>query len=151
MNRIVSISCFLLVFVFGYTGLVKLFDHEGTQEQMMQSPFINIFAKYLSWIIPVTELLIVGLLLLKRTLILGLYLSLLMMTIFTTYIYMMLNSPNYIPCSCGGIISLLTWRQHFWLNLLLLTISALSIIIATKRKDTKHSQLETSAFQATIL
>jgi hypothetical protein len=46
---------------------------------------------------------------------------------------MFLLSP-YLPCSCGGLIEALSWRQHIFFNLAVMAISLLLFINKNKKK-----------------
>lgn len=129
MKKIVFVDlvCSMLVFLFIYTGLLKAINRDVFETQMLKSPFITNYARALSWLVPYQELSVVGLLLFKATRKWGLYLSFTLLTLFTEYIIGMLRYSPFLPCSCGGIVSKLSWTGHSILNggLLLLTILAI--------------------------
>jgi uncharacterized membrane protein YphA (DoxX/SURF4 family) len=52
---------------------------------------------------------------------LGLYLSLILMSAFTTYIFIILNYSDFVPCSCGGILKKLGWTEHLIFNAVCIT------------------------------
>jgi hypothetical protein len=54
--------------------------------------------------------------LLPRFRTLGLYASFTLLGLFTIYIITVLTSDHPTPCSCGGIISSLGWREHILFN-----------------------------------
>ena len=81
------------------------------------------------WAIPAGELLISAALIIHRTRTAGLYLSLFLMLLFTGYIFMMLKYSTYLPCSCGGILSSMSWRHHFIFNLAFTGVTLLGIVI----------------------
>jgi hypothetical protein len=72
----------------------------------------------------------------KRTRLAGLYLSFFLMLLFTGYVFIMLRYSSYLPCSCGGVLSMMTWKQHFIFNLVFTGLSLAGIIVqnATTRK-----------------
>jgi hypothetical protein len=49
------------------------------------------------------------------------------MCIFTVYIGCMLLFAPDLPCSCGGIIRQLSWKQHLLLNLFLLVLAGIAV------------------------
>lgn len=116
-NLIVESSCLLLIVLFSYAAVSKITDYSNFKLQLGQSPFIEYFSPLLTWAVPIVELIAVGLLLFNRSKLAGLYLSLFLMTLFSAYIYAMLHYSYYIPCSCGGVLNKLDWREHLWLNL----------------------------------
>ncbi len=122
----IEITTALLVLVFLYTGIVKLKDHDGFIGQMQANPLLNPFREYISWIVPVSELAIAGLLIIPRMRKKGLLYAAMLMAIFTLYIAYMLATASKLPCTCGGIISKMSWRGHFWFNSSLTIMAFLS-------------------------
>lgn len=134
-TRIIVSSIALLILLFTYTGLSKLIDRNSFQLVMSKSPVIGKYAAALSWSIPLIELSIIFLLLIPATKKIGLWASLILMSIFTIYIaYILLFSPR-LPCSCGGVIQQLSWKNHLLFNTIFIILPALSI------KLYKHHQL----------
>lgn len=125
---------FLLIFLWTYAAASKLFNYEQSRMQMMNQIFPAIINQILLWAVPVSELLIAGLLLFTRWRKLGLLLSSVLLVLFSIYIILVMNNAfARIPCSCGGIISKLSWGQHLVFNGLFLTLS-LSGWIAFNKK-----------------
>ena len=116
-NTIVELISALLLFLFTYTALSKLLDFEKFKYQVSQSPFITNISWLVIWSIPLAELIISIFLLFKRTRLAGLYLSFFLMLLFTGYVFIMLRYSSYLPCSCGGVLSIMSWKQHFIFNL----------------------------------
>lgn len=125
------ISC-LLIFLFIYASVSKLKAYKVFEVQLSKSPFITSFAGILTWALPTIELITAVFLGFRALRLCGLYLSLFLMTLFTAYLVAMLNFSYYIPCSCGGVLSGLTWKQHIVFNLFFLLICIIGIIIRSK-------------------
>lgn len=123
-----------IIFLFIYAAISKLFDYQNSQLQLSKSPFITEHASVLVWAVPAMEIFISLLLVFKRTRIVGFYASLFLMTVFTAYIYAMLHYSYYIPCSCGGILSHMDWRTHFWFNVVFVVLSIAGIILSLTEK-----------------
>lgn len=115
-NTIAEFISALLIILFIYTGLNKLMDVEKFKQDIGRSPFIENMADFIAYPLPIGELLLSLLLIIKRTRLLGLYLSISLMALFTGYIWLMLNYAYDLPCSCGGIISKLSWNGHLVFN-----------------------------------
>ena len=128
-NTIVEIIASLLVFLFIYAALSKLLDFNKFKYQLGQSPFITNISRIVVWVIPLSEILVSIALMIKRTRVAGLYLSFFLMLLFTGYIFMMLHYSPYLPCSCGGILSSMSWKQHFIFNLFFTGLSLLGILV----------------------
>ena len=110
-----------LVILFAYTGMSKLLNH-NTFLAGIRLPQ----ALFISYAIPVVEIITALLLCFKITKALGLWCSVILMGAFTIYVVFLLSGNN-LPCSCGGVISKMNWHQHLYFNgiFLLLSITAL--------------------------
>ena len=84
----IEIICFLYILLFVYASAIKLVDVQQFITQLLQSPVLMAFAKWLAILVPVTELVIVGALLFPRFRLLGLYGALAMMTMFYPFLCM---------------------------------------------------------------
>lgn len=134
---IVEVIAALLVFLFIYAALSKLLEFDKFKYQLSQSPFIANSSRFIVWVIPFVEILISVLLISKRTRFAGLYLSFFLMLLFTGYLFIMLKYSSYLPCSCGGVLSYMSWKQHFVFNLVFTGLS-LSGIMMQDRIQTKN-------------
>src|ERR1700736_2279470 len=137
-NTIVEIISALLVFLFIYAALSKLLDFDKFKYQLSQSPFITNISWFVVWAIPLGEILISICLLIKRTRVAGLYFSFFLMLLFTGYLFIMINYSSYLPCSCGGVLSNMSWKQHFMFNLAFTGLSLSGIIIQNINSDKSH-------------
>lgn len=126
-NNIVSIICYIYVVLFIYTATSKLLDFGQFKIQLGQSPIITAYADWVVWGIPLIELVIAGLFLFPRLIRTALYSSFSLMTMFTTYIILILNFSDYIPCSCGGVLEKLGWTEHIVFNLVFIVIAAIGV------------------------
>jgi hypothetical protein len=127
----VMIECVvaLLIMLFLYASISKFLDFKTFIDQMNNQPLPNSWTPFLVWCIPCGEIAISIALLFDHTRLLGLYASLILMILFTIYTsIVLLHFFPYVPCSCGGVIQKLTWRQHLALNLFFVTLSVLGII-----------------------
>lgn len=129
----------LLFILFVYAATSKLIDYKRFTFQMDSQPFDDRFTPLLVFGVPLTEFVIAAMLIFKRTLLPGLWASLILMLMFTGYIILIkLNYFGKIPCSCGGVISQLNWTQHLFFNLFFVLISAAGIVL--RRKQLQASQ-----------
>lgn len=130
----------IFIFLFTYTALSKLFDFTSFKNVLHQSPLIGKMNLIVAWALPLAELATSALLFFPRTRLAGLYGSLLLMILFTMYLgYMILFTPN-LPCSCGGVLRQLTWRQHVWFNLFFTGLAAFSIWL-TRQKTQQEPKI----------
>jgi hypothetical protein len=126
--RWVRVIASLFIFLFVYTAVSKLFQFELFQSTLYKSPLIGERAGFIAYSLPVIELFVAALLFFNRTLNFGFYLSFLLMVLFTAYISYMLLFEKNLPCSCGGILYILTWRQHLIFNCLFTGLAFIGIL-----------------------
>jgi hypothetical protein len=97
---------------------------------LLQQPFPNWWADLLFWLLPLIELGVVILLVWpkEKLLYLGIWLSFLLLSIFTLYIGLgVAGVYAQKPCGCGSVIKGLSWNQHLVFNLFFLFISLTGI------------------------
>ncbi len=126
---LIEISAALFILLWVYAGVSKLLDYQTFSVQLGKSPLLSGFEKWITVIIPMSELLIAGMLLTKRFRLTGMYASLLMMVMFTAYIIAILNFSYHIPCSCGGILNSLGWTEHLVFNIIFVLLAIGSIVL----------------------
>lgn len=125
----VTAVCYIYILVFTYAAASKLFDFQNFQIQLSQSPLISAFVVYVSWSVPLLELLFSLLLIIPRTRTIGLYACYFFMVMFTAYIFIILNYSSFVPCSCGGILEKLNWTQHLVFNLVLVFLALIALYL----------------------
>jgi hypothetical protein len=127
-RRIADVCAFSLVFLFVYTATSKLFQFSLFQVQLDRYPWIKHVATTLVWAVPAIELVAAGLLLARRVRRIGFYVSLALMGLFTVYLALMLGSEEHLPCSCGGVIAWMSWKQHLVFNLFFIGIAVAGLV-----------------------
>ena len=145
-KMVTEILASLLIILFVYAALSKLMDYNTFRVQLGKSPFITAFAGLIAWALPVSELAVALVLTFKYTRLAGLYASLFLLTFFTAYIYAMLHFSYYIPCSCGGVLSKMSWNQHLVFNVFFVAISIAGILLSTKQPTQLYQTVEAPMF-----
>ena len=112
----------LLIALFIYTACSKLIGYYIFWQQLSKIPLLGAWADFLSVFVPAFEILIAGLLIFPRTTMAGWWLAAVLLSIFSFYVAAMMLFAPKLPCSCGGIISTLTWKQHLVVNIILATL-----------------------------
>ena len=128
-NVIIEIICFLLILLFVYTGLSKLFNYAEFKSQLSRSPGLEDWSAVIAIVLPIAELITAGMLAVTMTRRAGLILSFTLIVLFTGYIIYMLLFEKNLPCSCGGVIKEMTWKQHLVFNIffLLMALAAMRL------------------------
>ncbi|MCE7054724.1 hypothetical protein LZF95_08570 [Algoriphagus sp. AGSA1] len=108
----------LLILVWTYTGLDKLIRWETSRKAFHNQTFPAELAEVLAFAVPFVELLIALLLLFSVSRWWGYLSSILLLTVFTTYVGLIwVGAFPRVPCNCAGILESLGWAEHFWMNL----------------------------------
>lgn len=128
MKNIPTFAGALLIGLFVYAAASKLADMDTFRGQLLNQPFPHGLAGILVYALPAAELLTAGLLLAPRTSRYGLRLSLGLLLAFTGYIALVkLHYWSRVPCSCGGILSHMSWTTHLFFNLFFILLTVLAL------------------------
>jgi len=125
----------IFIFLFVYTAVSKIIDHDSFVAVLSKSPLLGEFNNFISWTIPLVEIAISLLLFIPNFRRIGLLLSALLMSLFTLYIaYMLLFTPA-LPCSCGGVLKNLGWKEHLVFNSCFTVLAFISWRFSKTNKD----------------
>jgi uncharacterized membrane protein YphA (DoxX/SURF4 family) len=134
-----EIICALMFLLFLYSGLTKVIAFSEFSGEMHNQPFPYWFAEFVKWFIPPTELIIAAMLLFERLRLKAFYFFVGLMSLFTIYTgTVLLHFFRVIPCSCGGVIKQLNWKQHLVFNLFFVIISIVGIYIIKRNRKPKN-------------
>jgi uncharacterized membrane protein YphA (DoxX/SURF4 family) len=128
-STIVEIISVLFIILFLYTGISKLMEYGVFEEQIADSPILKPIAPVIAWGLPLTEFLVTILLIIPRWRLKGLYASLILMIAFTLYIGAIMTFNKELPCSCGGIISELSWQGHLVFNSIFILLAFTGVVL----------------------
>ena len=135
---LLEICTALLIILFVYTPASKLMTFHEYVLSMRAQPLQHWLSSFLTYAVPISELIAVVLLISGKFRKQGLYLSLGLLLIFTGYISLVqLNYYGRIPCSCGGVIRYMTWNQHLFFNLFFIAITGIAIWL--NKTNYKHT------------
>lgn len=132
-SAIIEIICFLFIVLFVYAALTKLLEYEKFKVQVSQSPLLSPFAGLVAWLVPAAELMISAMLMFPRVRLMGLYATFTLMVMFTGYIIAILNFSDYVPCSCGGVLEKLGWKEHLVFNIAFVILALTGIMLHSKQ------------------
>lgn len=120
----------LIISLMLYAGISKMADPALFAFQLQRSPvtLVNGNAHLLSWALPIAEICTGAAMLSSRFRKAALCTFIVMMAVFTGYIIYLLASGLKLPCSCGGLISQLSWHQHLLLNITFIAMGLLGIM-----------------------
>jgi len=136
---IIEVVCLLYIMLFVYAAVSKLLDFENFQVQLGQSPLLSAFAWWISWLVPMVELVISLLLCIPKFRTFGLFAAFSLMIMFTAYIFIVLHYSSFIPCSCGGILEKMSWSVHLGFNIVFLLLAAFAFLFQSAIKGKENS------------
>jgi putative oxidoreductase len=116
LTTVIEIISALFILLFVYTALSKLSEQGKFKWALGESILLSNYAGTIAWALPTVELLVALLLFIPRTRLWGLYASTVLMVIFTIYLGYMIAFDPKLPCSCGGVLQNMTWKQHLIFN-----------------------------------
>ncbi|WP_338356905.1 MauE/DoxX family redox-associated membrane protein [Yeosuana marina] len=125
---IIEIIRILFILLFVYAAVSKLLDFQKFRVQVGQSPILTSLGNWIIIFVPTIEILISICFMIPKLRLKAMYASLILMTIFTTYIVFILNFSPYVPCSCGGILDQMGWEGHLIFNLCFVLLSIIGIL-----------------------
>jgi hypothetical protein len=132
-----EVIALLFILLFAYTGLTKFLEGHRFYDNIRNSPILGgeTIASLASWMVPLAELAVAMLLIWKKTRLMGFYGAIGLILLFTGYTIAIVFFAPYRPCSCGGIISLLSWEQHLVINVILLLLAVSATLFSRKHKN----------------
>lgn len=134
---ILETICLLYVILFVYASVSKLLEFQNFQAQLGQSPLISAYTGFVSYSVLIVELLLALLLAIPKSRYVALLASFGLMLMFTAYIIVILNYSSFVPCSCGGILEELGWKEHLIFNITFTILAAIaSVLEATNKSKT---------------
>lgn len=145
-NYLPTIISYLLILLFVYAAVSKMLDFQNFQAELGQSPLLSAFTGYISYAVLIAEIIISILLSFSKSRVVGLYAAFTLMVMFTAYIVVILNYSSFIPCSCGGILEKMDWKDHLIFNIAFCLLPALGIIASTRHHQWKRNSLHEGQF-----
>jgi hypothetical protein len=140
-NISLNLIAALFIFLFTYTAISKLTEHDLFRNTLSKSPLIGSYAGFVSIVLPITELIVAALLFFPKTKLAGFISSLSLMFMFTGYLAWLLLFTKNLPCSCGGVLQQLSWLQHLWFNIFFTVLAGLGIYLHRRKRISFHSSL----------
>jgi len=126
-QKIISeVVALIIVIVLLYAAINKLIHYRSFRFLLGITPTLKGMVSALTFAIPILELSIGILILLQKTKLAGLYLSI---GLFIIYLVGMFQLKLYVPNIRGGILDRLSFTQYVILNTLLLVLAILGIVI----------------------
>lgn len=134
MKLFVTLTYSLLILLFSYTAFSKLADVEKFRYALSRSPLLSGSESIVAVLLPLIELFVSGLLYFESSRQKGFQASLILLLAFTIYLVCMLFTNKNLPCTCGGVIQQLNWREHIALNVFFILLTVTALLFHRKNK-----------------
>ena len=131
---VVEVISALFILLFVYAAVSKLLDFQKFRIELAKSPVLNAISGYTSVIVPSCEVLLSILLAIKRFQYFALYACFGLMVMFSCYIIVILKLSPYIPCTCGGILENMNWKQHLIFNIGYVILGIIGVLLYPSEK-----------------
>ncbi|MCA5004059.1 MauE/DoxX family redox-associated membrane protein [Sphingobacterium bovistauri] len=131
----------LLLLLWIPVTLDKIINFNNFQSGILRQPLPRYLTFFVISFLPIIETVTITLLLIDRLRLLGLFLSSILMAIFTSYVALaVIGTWEKLPCGCGSVISGLNWTEHLMFNIAYLVISLVGLTLGIKIKKDSISQ-----------
>ena len=148
LNIILSDLCTsLVVLLFTYAGASKLLQQDVFRIQLINVPVIKKYRDIFALTLPIFELLLAVLMIVKHTRVAGLVVSLVTLCIFIAYLSISLLTNSDLPCHCGGVINSLSWKQHIFFNLFFIVVATFGLYTQRSVKLSAKSSGRKNSYQ----
>nr|WP_121273269.1 MauE/DoxX family redox-associated membrane protein [Pedobacter schmidteae] len=134
---LVDFIAYLIALFFVLAVTSKLMHLDKFETQLAESPFLSVVAAPLHLLIPAFEILMILLLVQRKTRLLGLYTAFSWFVLFTYYIAFLLNTGVPLPCACGGLWLSVGWTTQMLFNMGCIIIAITAILLQTKIMTTR--------------
>jgi len=131
---VIELVSFLFILLFVYAAMSKVSHFQRFEVQVSQSPILTNIAWPVALGIPLVEIFIALMLALPRFRLIALYASFSLMVIFTVYIIVIMNFSSYVPCSCGGILSSMSWGTHLVFNVFFVALAVVGVLLQERKE-----------------
>lgn len=123
----------ICIFLFLFSGYEKLVTHAQFLKGLEKVAIVGKFAPIISWLVPISELVIGILMALTKTQKLGLYAFASLMALFTLYIGGVIIWTEQLPCHCNILVQQLSFPQHIIFNAAFIALALFAIRLMNKK------------------
>jgi uncharacterized membrane protein YphA (DoxX/SURF4 family) len=124
----------LFIALFMYTAVSKILNYQSFYATMDIMPALKGRAFMFAPAVIISEIIISVLLIIPVLKLWGLFLSLALMFVFTVYLMFAVAKGYVLPCSCGGVLRQLSWKQHVLFNIVFIILAMAGILSFLKQK-----------------
>jgi hypothetical protein len=133
-RTIIELVASVLIILFLYAAVSQLLFHNTYYTQINRAPFNSIFARIIAWALPACQLILAWLLWRPALRLAGLICSLVVVSIYTVYLFTMLPAGSHLACRCGELWQQASLEMNILFNLAVILLAALAIILTGRLK-----------------
>jgi len=125
----------MFIILFVYAGWIKLLDHCMFRNQLTAFDYINSFAGFLAWVVPLIHLGLALLFIWPGMRLWALGGTFILLLTYSVYIILILYRGVNVPCACSGLFKFTSWAGQLVMNTLFLAMAAAGIIFEISPKQ----------------
>lgn len=129
-KALVKLIAIVLAVLFAIAAVDKLEHYPKFHLQLQRFPVSLSVLYSQAWLIPVTELITAVLLLVPMTRVKGLFASLFLLSLYTLYLVIMLETRFYCTCNCGEPFQSLSLKVHIILTLASVFVTGVGVVLS---------------------
>lgn len=136
---VLDLVIYLYILLFFYTAFSKMITYRSFVKVLSELPLIGGIHLFLAGFLIGLEVAFGLLLIFPKTRIKGLWGALILMSCFTVYLGYHIMVRSKLPCSCGGVVSGMTWPQHLIFNMAFILMAIIGLLINNRLTKLKIS------------
>lgn len=125
----------IFIILFVYAGWIKLLDHRMFRNQLTAFDYINSFAGFLAWAVPLIHLGLAFLFIWPSMRLWALGGTFILLLTYSAYIILILYRGVNVPCACSGLFKFTSWAGQLVMNSAFLAMAAAGIIFEISPKQ----------------
>lgn len=125
----------MFIVLFVYAGWIKLLDHHMFRNQLTAFDYINSFAGFLAWAVPLIHLGLALLFIWPSMRLWALGGTFILLLTYSIYIILILYRGVNVPCACSGLFKFTSWIEQLVMNCVFLAGASTGIIFETNPKQ----------------
>lgn len=137
-KRLTLIISLLLALLFIYASGLKLWSYANSKVGFDFYPFLKDYHAMTFWLLMIAQLFAACCLVFPKPRLLGSYGAFFILTLLSTYLYIMLHYADHIPCACTGIVPGLSWEGHLWFTVIFTILAGVNIALLPTKDIHAH-------------
>ncbi len=137
-RNIIDFVRYAFILLWGYASITKLYNWKLSRTEMHMQIFPAWIGDILFWLIPLSELILILLLMNRAKTVTGIMLSTILIGLFTVYLLIGLTGIMGEPCICAGILKGKSATIHIIFNMVFVIFGIIALVLAPKGQNGKY-------------